>query len=218
MMDHHKRLFSILRKVLSRLRQKHTYRTIQDSSGKASFSVIGNPGSCHPYKRLYLGNSGKPEMRQHIYKGGCEVARDLIQHQGLVVLSDIDLPADLTPYTLKVPNFVELIVDLPVTLEDYYSTLHHSARDDIRRIRKASFSYEISRDVTWTNEFFHRFYRPSMQGQHGDEAYIMAEPEVVALVGEQQAEFIKLYSQGTCIAAILTRVNGKALRCFVWGG
>jgi hypothetical protein len=208
-MSNPQRLFPNLRKRISRFRLRHTYWTFSDSSGKAGFSVVGSPHGRHPFLRLYLKGCDGIQERSHIYKGGSEVAQERIQAHGLVVMSEIHLPDELKSATLKVPNFVELAISLPATPEDYFLKLSASARTDIRKALKHGFSHEVCRDVTWTGEFFNRYYRPSMQSRHGDEAYIMPLSEMEALFRERQTEFVKISIDGICVAAMLCQIDGK---------
>ncbi|RCR65882.1 hypothetical protein [Larkinella punicea] len=195
---------------MRQFRLKHTYWTCTDSVENAGFGVIGSPQGRHPYKRLYLENQEGVKMRSHLYKGGIDIVRKLAQGRGLVVLSEIDLPLALEKETVQVPAFVDLGITLPHTLDAYYAGLPHSARDDIRRARKANYSYEISSDVNWVGIFFEQYYWPSMLGQHGEEAYVMPKTEIEALVREKQAEFVKICSEGVCLAAMLCQVEEKS--------
>ncbi|GAB3903910.1 hypothetical protein GCM10028803_33100 [Larkinella knui] len=207
-MSNPKRLFPGLRKRISRFRLKHTYWTFTDSTGRAGFAVVGSPNGRHPYQRLYLNEHEGIRVQAHLYEGGGAVARRLIPGRGLVVLSEADLPDELANETVRVPNFIDAVISLPITPEAYSLGLPHSAREDVRRARKADYTFEISRDADWTAEFFCRYYRPSMQGRHGDEAYIMPQQEIAALVTGQNAEFVKILSGGICIAAMLAQVEG----------
>ena len=204
------RLYSKIKRKLRHFYTRHSYHIL--SAGKASFGVIGHRRGQYPYKRLYLGSQEETTKQSFLHKGGTKLARHLIQNTGLVVLSDMPISDDLKPALLQVPSYVGLTIPLPATLDNYYSDLPGSARKDIQKIHKMGFSYEVSQDVSWTAEFYNRYYRPSMLNRFGEEGYVSSWQEVQTLAHQQHSEFIKVIADGQCIAAVLNQVNGKSYR------
>lgn len=198
-----------IRKKISQFRLNYLYWVIEDAAGKHGFAVVGDPGGRHPYDELYLGE--KPRVRSVIYRGGVTVATSLAAKYGMAVISGTSLPKKLLAQTVRVPNFTALKIDLPSTLEAYYKGLGHSARDDIRRIRNAGYTYQISQDASWSEEFFHRYHSPAIGGRFGVAGYIMSATEIAALVRNEESKFLKIYAGSDCVGAAMFQVISGCL-------
>lgn len=191
--------------MISRLRLNYLYWLIEDAAAKHRFAVVGDPGGRHPYDDLYLGE--RPRARSVVYKGGLGVAVSLASKYGMAVISGKSLPEKLLSQTVRVPNFTALKIDLPPTLEAYFAGLGHSARDDIRRIRNAGYTYRISEDAGWCEEFFHRYHSPAITERFGVAGYIMSAPDMSAIMTNDGAKFLKIYSENDCVGAAMFQVK-----------
>lgn len=81
---------------------------------------------------------------------------------------------------LVLPWWVDLVLDVQGEWEDVLRRLHASVRgQDIRRVRKYGYEYEVSHAHAHFELFYNRMYLPSMEARHGslaaplsmDEAY-----------------------------------------------
>lgn len=198
-----------IRKSISQFRLNYLYWIIEDAAGKHGFAVVGDPGGRHPYDELYLGEKGK--ARSVIYKGGVVVSESLTSKYGMAVISGTYLPENLQALTVRIPNYTALKIDLPSTLEAYYAGLGHSARDDIRRIRNAGYTYQLSQNAEWCEEFFHRYHSPAISGRFGVAGYIMSVAEMTALVTNEGCKFLKVYTGSDCVGAAMFQVTAGCL-------
>jgi hypothetical protein len=193
-----------LRSFISQFRLKYLYWVIEEPSGRKGFAVIGDPSGRHPFRELYLDTD--TQTQSVIYWGGFSVAGRLAAKYGLAVASGKELPASLVKQTVRMPNFAALELQLPPTLEQYQASLGHSARDDIRRIRNAGYTYQISQDSSWCAEFLHRYHSPAINRRHGVAGYIMPLEEITNLVAKKGGHFLKVYSNKTCVGGMIFQV------------
>lgn len=196
-----------IRKLVSRFRLNYLYWVVEDVS--KGFAIVGDPGGKHPYQELFLKDA--PSTRSVIYRGGCKVATLLASQYGMSVISGKNLSEELLAQTVRVANFTALELQLPATLEAYKATLGHSARDDIRRIRNAGYTFQISRDSSWCNEFFHRYHSPAIGRRYGVAGYIMSTGHMVDLITNEEGHFLKIFSEEECIGAAMFQVKSGCL-------
>lgn len=199
-----------LRKRISRFRLNYLYWVVEDTSGQRGFAVVGDPSGKHPYQELYLNENSS--TRSVVFGGDHAIATSLASEYGMAVISGKPLSSQLQAQTIRVPNFVALELQLPATLESYKAGLGHSARDDIRRIRNAGYSYELSQDSSWCDEFFHRYHSPAIGRRFGMAGYIMPAGEMVDLIVNKGGEFLKVYSGEVCIGAMMFQVTSGCWR------
>lgn len=194
-----------LRKLVSHFRLNYLYWVVEEASGQKGFAVVGDPGGRHPYQELYLNDN--PSARSVIYRGGCDITASLAAEYGMAVISGKTLPEKLLAKTVRVANFTALVLHLPDTLDTYKTTLGHSARDDVRRIRNAGYAYQLSQDSSWCNEFFLRYHSPAIGRRFGVAGYIMPVVEMVDLIANEGGQFLKIYSGEDCIGAAMFQVT-----------
>jgi hypothetical protein len=139
------------------------------------------------------------------------------QH-GLVAVSETPVPSEIADALLTVPTWVALAVDLRESEEEFRSALSRSARNDLAKVRGAKFTFTLSRDPAWAEEFHDLYHKPSIVGRHGEEGFVMAAQGIAAMVRDRNAEFVQVWQGEQCIGAMLNEVVGSqyVLRRIGW--
>jgi hypothetical protein len=71
-----------------------------------------------------------------------------------------------------IPEWVKFFLPVPASVENFKSNFTKSLKNEVRKIRKYSYSYEISRDREKLNYFYHRMHVPYISSRHAYLPYI----------------------------------------------
>ena len=92
---------------------------------------------------------------------------------------------ELSGPAIDVPLRIELKKALPATQDDLMASVKNSTtREDLRRIRKAGFTYRITRDPEDIRMFHSRFYVPLVRQQFPDDGTILSLDDMLRGGGE----------------------------------
>jgi len=69
-----------------------------------------------------------------------------------------------------IPEWIGVFLDISSPFEDYYKRLSKGAKDDIRKIRKYGYTYEISQDIDKFNFFYYKMYLPYVSWKYKNKA------------------------------------------------
>lgn len=70
---------------------------------------------------------------------------------------------------IVLPEFVRHILDVRGDWQEVQSRFHKTVRkNDLRRIRKYGYEYDVSHDSQDFEEFYHQMYLPTMEDRHGE--------------------------------------------------
>jgi hypothetical protein len=202
-------LSRLLKKLWDKIRFRFNYYVLSNSTGSVTFALVGSASGRNPYCRTYLGQRDSSKTHVVWYGGGTGIIRKLSRRHGLVVLSELRAPASLIGQVLHVPNLISLGIDLPSDLSEYLRGISASMRSNIRLLEKKNFTYQIITDASWTTQFYHHYYKPTMAQSHGDEAYTYTEAAIIEKFREPGSEFIKIFDGNLCIGAILCQHKGR---------
>lgn len=112
------------------------------------------------------------------------------------------MPNAFTDITADVPQFVDLFRPLPGTPEELHMSLRTSTtREDLRRIRKAGFTYRVSTDPDAMRTFHGQFAQALLDKQHPGEGYQEPVESAVDRLSEG-GELICLDYDGEWVAGI----------------
>ncbi|NIP31101.1 MAG: hypothetical protein GTN59_11220 [Candidatus Dadabacteria bacterium] len=59
-----------------------------------------------------------------------------------------------------IPEWVRMILDISEPLENFYDNLSRSAKEDIKKIKKLGYTYEVSQDIKKLDFFYNKMYVP----------------------------------------------------------
>jgi hypothetical protein len=66
-----------------------------------------------------------------------------------------------------IPKWISATLDISEPLENVYKKFSKSAKEDIRKIKKYSYTYEISQDPDKLNLFYYKMYLPYISSRYG---------------------------------------------------
>jgi hypothetical protein len=156
---------------------RRVYRSIRSASARlflreSTYEGSGGTAWCAGFENLapsiaafFCGDDVRPGPRGHIWRdrlpdrvagiagaGGLPIVR---------VLEPDRWPADLLRRAIVVPQGVDIHTQLPADPDSLRAQLLTSTtREDFRRIRRANFSYRVTRDPDAVREFHARHYAP----------------------------------------------------------
>jgi len=91
----------------------------------------------------------------------------------LVSLSPIFYREFLHKVSFEIPNAVELAMDFSGFSDDILKEIKNSTNeDDIRKVRKYGYKYEISTDLEELKYFYENCHRPYVLARHGRSVYV----------------------------------------------
>ncbi len=90
-----------------------------------------------------------------------------------------------------------------------------SIKEDLRKIRKYDLDYEISRDKSRFDEFYHEMYVPYISSAHGDRAVPMSYDVMMDRMGASELLLIKRESE--YIAGEILVYDGESVRAWSLG-
>jgi len=65
-----------------------------------------------------------------------------------------------------IPEWISMSLDVSESIEKIYNNFNKSGKEDIRKVKKYGYTYEISRDVNKLNLFYYKMYLPYTYQRH----------------------------------------------------
>ena len=90
-----------------------------------------------------------------------------------------------------------------------------SYKEDIRRIKKAGLSYEITRDREKIDDFYHNMYRPAVNASHGKSTIEINYDNMKKFLDQDKCVLLLVIKEGVSIAGVLI-ILGDVPR--LWAG
>ena len=181
----------------------------KDNVDQREFISVGSHKHLARYKYLYLGKDAKVSHQFSFSFAIQRVVKKLFLNTGLIIIKDKKLAAKFREEVVMQPNFIELEIPLPNTLDEYYKLITGDARNNLKKAKKVGFSFTISHDRKWVDVFFTHFYSPSMLNRHDDDAYLMSKDEMISLINQPGAEFLQVNLDNQCVASAIAVHEGE---------
>jgi len=179
----------------------------KDQSNRNLF-VVASHKPLLSYNELYLGNENNVFNKFSFSFNLKKKFSDFSKNSGLVVIRDSSVAKKFRDKVLMQPNFIELEIPLPDTIEDYNKLVTGDVRNNLKKVKKIDFIFSVSYDLSWFEEFYTNYYRPSMMDRH-DDAYIMAKSEMASFVNQPGVKFLKINLNDQCVAAAVVMIKGE---------
>jgi hypothetical protein len=126
---------------------------------------------------LYLGNenpssyileilfSGEPQIKKskkiHIWNYKKEINRNKSNIDAVFIKSDRFYSNFFEKQGfIVIPEWIGMFLDISEPLEDIYKRFSKGAKEDIRKIKKYGYTYEISQDIDKLKFFYYKMYLP----------------------------------------------------------
>ena len=159
-------------------------------------------GNSNKYKEFYIGSAWQWDISKKIKKYGTDCSFMLVE----VANSQRNLLREANWF--YIPRWVTGVVDIPCSSEIMKSK---SIKNDLRKIRKNAFQYEVTQDPQRFDEFYHNMYVPYVIEAHGKGAFI--DSYKALLEKFRNGELLLVKKQDTFIGGslILYEKNGPHL-------
>jgi hypothetical protein len=150
---------------------RHSYWIVLSADRQRGFVSHGSESAVSHFIRYYLdGDRGVKVRRKWRWSGPTKAVLDRdAKRFGLAVTTDAMLGNLDMQGLIEWPRMVEVVLELPATMEEYRRLLSTSAKSDIRRLQRDEITMRVSRDWADWEDFYHEFYVPSMRGRHGED-------------------------------------------------
>jgi hypothetical protein len=169
--------------IIKRIRERvHNYRLkawLLEGNERHGGSQLAILYAGHEKNRNYLTHIAfqpgfREEYRGRIWTWGVSAAARRIPGLGLVVIETEEgyYRRFRGANDFYVPFWVDGDIEC-IRTEDR-TDLSDSIRDDLRKIRKQRYQYEISRDPAMFDRFYHQMYRPYIEKAHGNRAALIS--------------------------------------------
>jgi hypothetical protein len=184
---------------------RHCHLEVRTAGGGESFALFGGFRSRHRFRALYLPTEAKvrTHVRAHAAITADECQRLAARH-GLVVFCGRSAPAALAADLLGVPVNIEMEMSVPVASSGPSAKWTDSAKSNIRKVRKSGFTFDVTTDDAWVDEFYERMFVPSMKARHGARAYVGTRRRMAELAHDDGAEFLRVFDDGRWVAGAVT--------------
>jgi hypothetical protein len=189
---------------------KHTYMLVARADGSAAFCSFGCNRAVTHFARYYLNVGDAAVVRRQWYWRNqvCQV-RLLAKRHGLVLAKEELATTGLKNNTIAWPQLVELVIDLPTSLDDYRKGLKGTAKSDLSRIRRYGFTSKVSRDTERLKAFYHGMFLPSMSGRHGGNGYVFPLADLQNIMNKDPRNgLLELWSGNNWVAGLLYEIKG----------
>ena len=202
-----------LRGWLARMRHEHMHYVVSNTQDDVAFCLLGNPDRRAHLARIYLRSASEYRVRRGLHrKNWSALALDQARRHGMVVATDLELPAELEPLRLRVPHLVAMNLDLRESEAAFLKKLSHSARSDVVKVTRAGYQAEVETNPEWAFEFFARYHEKALKQRYGAEAYVMPAQTMANLLARKACEFVCITLDGQRLAAVMCDVRGANYR------
>jgi hypothetical protein len=197
--------------------ERSFHLVVRSRSGDEGFALFGGHRPRHHFSRVYL-NTADPAVSLRL-NGSPSVtsAERLLRRYGLVVFCGGTVPEECRSDAIHTTNMIGLSMPLPSTLDGPLASWGTSVRADLSKIRRGRFQYEIEHDPEVVEEFYRRFYVPSMTRRWDAEAHICSRTEMQEYARSPGAEFLRVMQDGEWVAGCFNRSDSEGYRFQVLG-
>lgn len=198
-------------------RRSLSYDLVQTADVRASVALFGHARIAENLIRDYLGSSDPATVTTVLRWPTTGRATHLARTHGLVVFKGGYVPPSLRSRLLHLPAYIGTVRELTGTSEQARGSLATRLRNTLKNIEKKGFRTEISRDPAMLPEFHARYYRPSMLGRHGENAYIAPLGHFEKIMRRETGELHRVFDGGCCIAAMFASISPQGYRIEQFG-
>lgn len=199
---------SILSKFVSKLRSNHP-KAAQFSGSKGQCWFYGSPDRAPSMADYFCGHETRLSSEQRLQRA--EMAAQCLSRaaDGATAIycparDDADLP-ELDGLAISVPPRIELKKTLPGTEDELMAGVRNSTtKEDLRRIRKAGFTYRVTRDPDDIRTFHANFYVPLVRQQFPDDGTILS---VDKMLEGNQRELVCADLDGEWVGGIMNETH-----------
>jgi hypothetical protein len=203
---------------LDRVRSRYSHIVVETRDRQTGFALAGGLKARHLFRRLYLDATAETQTRHVVHRAAtADTCRALVQRYGLVVFCGDSAPPALVPELLPIPVLLEMDLPAPSVLEGPPAGWSHSVKDDVRRVRRNGFDYDIQPGSQLVPEFYARMFRPTILNRHGAEAYLDSQHRIAQYARQPGAEVLRVLHHGKWVAGCLNVATTAGYRLLKLG-
>lgn len=109
-----------------------------------------------------------------------------------------------------IPEFISMTLDTSKSFEEIYKNFSKSAKEDVRKVKKHGFKYEISHDFEMLKWFYYKMYLPYIYNRHGKKA-VCTNFHTMRLILERDGKLLLIKLKDEYVyGGLFTVINDKA--------
>jgi len=109
------------------------------------------------------------------------------------------------------PHMVDMVLDTSKSLDDLIKGLPHSTQEDVKKIRKEQFSFEITSDIDKLTMFYHEMYLPTLKNRIGETDMFTADLVFFRLLRDLGYQLMMIMYKGTEVSGVFFRRQENVL-------
>jgi hypothetical protein len=200
------------------LRNRYSHVAFESRSAGRRFSVFGGYRTGYHLAPWFLGVDADVRVRARVHGAmTAEDCRELSRRDGLVVFCGSSAPSQLQSELLRLPVLIDIERPTPTTFEGPSAGWGKSATDNIRRIKRNGFTYDVVDPRRSLDEFYERMFTKTMAVRHGQRVARSSRREIRTFAASGEAELLRVLQEGRVVAAVLNRQRGRDYQLFVLG-
>ncbi len=109
------------------------------------------------------------------------------------------------------PHMVDMVLDSSKGLKETEKSLSRSAKEDIRKVKKNQFSFEITSDIEKLNKFYYEMYLPTLNKIIGETEIFTPNFLFLKFLRESGHELMLITHEGRDVCGVFFQHHGNVL-------
>lgn len=109
------------------------------------------------------------------------------------------------------PHMADMVLDTSKSLHELILELPHSTRQDVRKVQKEQFSFEITSDVDKLDKFYHEMYLPTLKNRVGETDTFTINLAFLRYLKELGYQIMMIMYEGKEVAGVFFRRQDDVL-------
>lgn len=112
---------------------------------------------------------------------------------------------------LVFPHMIDMVLVTSKSLHELLKALPHSAQEDVRKIQKEQFSFEIKSDRDTLDRFYHDMYRPMLKNRIGETDVFTADLVLFRILRELGYQLMMITYKGNEVFGVFFKKQNDTL-------
>ncbi|MCB1104228.1 MAG: hypothetical protein H7A44_06220 [Opitutaceae bacterium] len=195
-----------------RFKMQHTHWIVTSESAGGGFVAYGSWRAVTHFSRNFLGAPDDLRIKRRWHgQVPAETIRQQARRFGLVTMASTQLPKALRGTAVMWPSLVRLEAKIAKTAEARWQMLGGLAKADLRRIKREQYTMAVLPAVPAFEEFYGRFYLPSMRKRHGEDAYLHGFNAEFNKLGPSDV-ILEVRAPNACVGKVVICEEGDGVR------
>ncbi len=109
------------------------------------------------------------------------------------------------------PHMVDMVLDTSKSLQELLMILPHSTKEDVRKVRKEQFSFEITSDMDRLEMFYHEMYLPTVKNRFGETDIFTPDLVFLRYLKELDYQLMMITYKGKEVCGVFFKRQGDVL-------